>query len=43
LTGDFIYLPERNRAVSVATQGMLEALKKVYKAERIVKEILNNN
>jgi Peptidase S46 len=39
IVGDFIYLPEDNRMVSVASQAILEALEKVYNAERIVEEL----
>ena len=39
LVGNFIYLPEDNRMVSVASQAIVESLDKVYKAERIVKEL----
>jgi V8-like Glu-specific endopeptidase len=39
IVGNFIYLPEDNRMVSVASQAIFESLDKVYKAERIVKEL----
>lgn len=39
IVGNFIYLPEDNRMVSVASQAILESLDKVYKAERIFKEL----
>jgi len=39
LIGNFIYLPEDNRMVSVASQAILESLGKVYKAERIYSEL----
>lgn len=39
LSGDFIYWPERNRCVAVATNGILEALDKIYGAERLVVEL----
>jgi V8-like Glu-specific endopeptidase len=39
IVGNFIYLPEDNRMVSVASQAIVESLDKVYKAERIVKEL----
>ena len=39
LAGDFIYRPERARAVSVDARGMLEALRSVYDAERLVEEV----
>lgn len=37
---DFIYTDEQARAVSVHSAGILEALKKIYRAERLVKEIM---
>jgi hypothetical protein len=40
LSGDYIYLPETNRAVAVDVRGILEALKVVYEADRIVEELL---
>ncbi|MEE9432532.1 MAG: S46 family peptidase [Melioribacteraceae bacterium] len=39
LIGNFIYLPEDNRMVSVASQAILESLDKVYKAKRIYTEL----
>ena len=39
LPGDYIYLPERNRSVTVDARGILEALEHVYGADRIVGEI----
>jgi len=39
IVGNFIYLPEDNRMVSVASQAIIESLDKAYKAERIVKEL----
>jgi len=39
LPGDFIYVDEKNRAVAVHAQGIIEALKHIYKADRIVKEL----
>ena len=39
LGGDYFFDPELNRAVSVSGLGILEALKKVYKADRIVDEL----
>ncbi len=39
IIGNFIYLPEDNRMVSVASQAIVEALDKIYKAERIVEEL----
>ena len=39
LPGDYIYLPERNRAVSVDSRGILEALDEVFGADRLVLEM----
>ncbi len=39
LPGDYIYLPEVNRAVAVDARGILEALDKIYDADRIVLEL----
>jgi len=39
IIGNFIYMPEDNRCVAVASQAILAALKYAYKADRIVKEI----
>ena len=36
---DFVYTDEQARAVSVHSAGILEALRKVYEADRLVKEI----
>ncbi|MEX2232502.1 MAG: S46 family peptidase [Cyclobacteriaceae bacterium] len=40
LPGNYIYLPERNRTVSVHAGGIMAGLKYIYKAERIVNELL---
>jgi hypothetical protein len=40
-SGRFIYTPEMNRTVSVSAQGMIEALRDLYKAKRLSNEILN--
>jgi len=37
--GDYYFDPEVNRAVSVAGEGIIEALKSVYKTDRIIKEL----
>jgi len=37
--GDYYFDPEVNRAVSVAGEGIIESLKTIYKADRIVKEL----
>ena len=39
LPGDYIYLPDRNRAVTVDIRAVLEALDQVYDADRLVVEL----
>ena len=39
LSGEYIFLTNRARAVSVDVRGILEALEEVYLAERIVEEL----
>ncbi|MBA4319992.1 MAG: hypothetical protein C0412_16450, partial [Flavobacterium sp.] len=39
LSGDFIYLTDTNRSVSVDSRGMYESIKKVYKADRLADEL----
>ncbi|MCU7493821.1 MAG: S46 family peptidase [Ignavibacteria bacterium] len=39
LQGNFIYLPTYNRTVAVDSKGMYEAIKKVYKLDRIADEL----
>lgn len=39
LAGDFIFLPENNRAVSTDSFGLMEALRYVFKTERLIKEL----
>jgi hypothetical protein len=39
LSGDYIYLPERARSVSVDARGILEALDVMYDADRLVQEL----
>ncbi len=39
LPGDYIYLPDTNRAVSVDVRGILEALDEVYDEDRLVLEL----
>jgi Peptidase S46 len=39
LPGDYIYMPETNRAVSVDVRGILEALDQIYDEDRIVLEL----
>ena len=38
LAGDFIYLPDRSRSISVDARGILEALDDMYDADRLVLE-----
>lgn len=40
LPGDFIYTTETARAISVHSAGILEALRDLYRAERLVNELL---
>ena len=40
LVGDFVYEGATNRAVAVHTAGMTEALRKLYGADRLVREML---
>jgi hypothetical protein len=39
LPGDFIFEEVKNRTVAVHSAGLLEALEKIYKADRLVKEL----
>jgi V8-like Glu-specific endopeptidase len=39
LPGYFVYQEEINRAVAVDSRGILEALRSIYKADRIAEEI----
>jgi hypothetical protein len=41
LPGDFIYDPAVNRTVGVHSAGMLEAIRKLYKFERLAEELKN--
>lgn len=41
LPGDFIYDSEVNRSVGVHSAGMLEAIKDLYKFERLAEEVIN--
>ncbi len=41
LPGDFIYDPEVNRAVGVHSSGMLEAIKFIYKFDRLAEELVS--
>jgi hypothetical protein len=40
LPGEFIYLDERARSVAVDARGILEALRRVYHAERLADELI---
>jgi hypothetical protein len=40
LPGNYIYLPESNRTVSVHAGGIVAGLKYIYKADRILEELL---
>ena len=39
LSGNYIYLPDLGRSVSVDARGMLEALSSIYEADRLVEEL----
>ena len=39
LPGNYIFLPELNRTVSVHAGGIMAGLKYIYKADRIVEEL----
>jgi len=41
LAGDYLYLPENNRAVVVHSKGLFQALKHVYKTDRLIDELVN--
>ena len=41
LSGDFIYQPEENRSVAVHSDGILEAIKDLYKVERLAGELIS--
>ncbi len=40
LVGNFVYDESQNRAVSVDSRGIIEALRKVYGADRLVDELV---
>lgn len=42
LAGDYAFLPENNRAVASDAIGIMEALKHVYKTERLIYELENS-
>ncbi|HEY6625682.1 MAG TPA: S46 family peptidase, partial [Ignavibacteriaceae bacterium] len=41
-SGRYIYTTEANRTVSVSAEGMIEAIRDLYKAEKLSSEILNS-
>lgn len=41
LAGHFAFLPENNRTVATDSWGLMEALKYIYKTDRLVKELLD--
>jgi len=42
IIGNFIFMPETNRSITVAAEGIIQALRDIYKADRLLKEIENN-
>ncbi|WP_234735914.1 S46 family peptidase [Tellurirhabdus bombi] len=40
LPGSFIFVPDRNRTVSVHTSAMIAAMKHIYKADRLINELV---
>ncbi len=42
LSGNYIYLPEKARAVSVDARGILEVLDDIYEADRLVQELVSD-
>ncbi len=43
IIGNFIYLPHNNRMVAVTSQGMIEAIEKIYKANKLADELRNGS
>lgn len=41
LAGNYLFIPENNRAVAVDSKGLIESLKHVYKTDRLIDELLN--
>lgn len=41
LAGNYLFIPENNRAVAVDSKGLIESLKHVYKTDRLIEELLN--
>ena len=42
IIGSFIFMPEDNRSIVVAAEAIIQVLREIYKADRLVKEIENN-
>ncbi|MFN7602378.1 MAG: S46 family peptidase, partial [Bacteroidota bacterium] len=42
LPGNYIFLPETNRTVSVHAGGIVAALKYIYKSERLTNELIGS-
>lgn len=42
IIGSFIFMPEDNRSIVVAAEAIIQVLREIYKADRLVKEIQNN-
>jgi len=42
IVGSFIYMPENNRSIVVAAEAIVQVLREIYNADRLVKEIENN-
>ncbi len=42
IIGNFIFMPETNRSITVAAEGIIQALRDIYKADRLLNEIKNN-
>ena len=40
LPGDFIFVPDRNRTISVHTGGIIAAMRYIYKADRLIMELV---
>ncbi len=43
LAGDFIFLEQNNRAVGTDSKGLMQALKYIYKTDRLIKELESGN
>jgi len=42
IIGNFIFMPETNRSITVAAEGIIQALRDIYQADRLLREIENN-